>query len=77
MEHFMLTVIAILVTIAVGILSVAAVSLRNWKKEFKEDNDKEHGEIWDRVNKHGHKIECPVNDCKPHTAGVLINEGGG
>lgn len=33
-------------------------------------------ELWKRANSHGHKIECSEKDCRPKTAGVLINEGG-
>ena len=31
-------------------------------------------ELWKRANSHGHKIECTEKDCRPRTAGVLINE---
>ena len=76
-EHALLTVLSVGVTIAIALITILIVSLRNWKKEFKEGNDKEHGEIWERVNNHGHKIECSVKDCKPRTAGVLLKEQGG
>jgi len=60
-EHAMMTFISILVTIAIGLLAILIVSLRNWKIEITgkidkvcDDNEKDHNEIWDRVNHHWH-----------------------
>ena len=60
-EHALLTVLSVGVTIAIALISILIVSLRNWKKEIKasitelkEDNEKEHEEIWERVNHHWH-----------------------
>lgn len=74
-------VLSALITIAIFFMGAILVSFRNFKKDFQEkhkeyceQNEKDHEDIWDRVNNHGHKIECVVKDCKPRTAGVLINE---
>ena len=44
------------------------------KKADKEENEKEHGELWQRANGHGHKIVCNEETCKPYTDGLLIHE---
>ncbi len=53
-EHAFLTIISVGVTVLIALATTAIVSLRNWKKEFKAANDKEHAELWDRVNHHAH-----------------------
>jgi len=49
-EHALLTIITILASIGCSLLSILVVSMRN----FKVDNEKQHGEIWERVNHHRH-----------------------
>lgn len=31
-------------------------------------------DIWEKINNHGHKLECDKNECKPKTAGVLTHD---
>jgi hypothetical protein len=60
-EHALLAIISILVTIAIALLTILLTSLRTWKREIKatidkvcESNEKDHGELWERVNHHWH-----------------------
>lgn len=59
--HALLAFLSILVTIACCLLGILIISLRNWKKDIKEDiaefcasNKEAHEEIWQRVNHHWH-----------------------
>ena len=60
-EHAWLAVLSILVTIACALLSALLISMARFKKDMKDrvaevctKNEKDHGEIWDRVNHHWH-----------------------
>lgn len=60
-EHSLLTFISVLTTVAVGLLTILVTALRSWKKAIMEQvrevcamNQREHEEIWERVNHHLH-----------------------
>jgi hypothetical protein len=53
-EHVLPVFISAAVTVLIALVTTLLLSLRNWKKEFKAANDKEHAELWERVNHHSH-----------------------
>jgi hypothetical protein len=60
-EHSMLTLLSILVTINIGLMSLLIGLFKMSKKEMLdmmksicEVNEKEHNDMWDRVNHHYH-----------------------
>jgi len=60
-EHTMLTVLSVLVTITIGLVTLLIGFMRSGKNELLEkidkmcmENEKDHNEMWDRVNHHFH-----------------------
>ena len=39
-----------------------------FKKREKKDE-----QMWERINKHGHSIDCQSKECKPKTTAVTIS----
>lgn len=60
-ENVMLTVLSVLVTITIGLVTLLIGFMRSGKNELLAkidrmclDNEKDHNEMWDRVNHHFH-----------------------
>ncbi len=60
-EHVMLTVLSVLVTITIGLVTLLIGFMRSGKNELLAkidkmcmDNEKDHSEMWDRINHHVH-----------------------
>ena len=45
-----------------------------WTNEKIEGLVKETSKLWERINTHGHTIECTDKECKPKTTGVSIHD---
>lgn len=58
----------IIISLIIGLLQgLILIMIGTFKKEVKD--------LWERANRHGHKIECSEDSCKARTTAVLIHEG--
>ena len=60
-EHVMLSILSVLVTITIGLVTLLIGFMRSGKNELLAkidkmcmENEKEHNEMWERVNHHFH-----------------------
>ena len=55
----------------IGALWGVLLLLVGW---LRYDDKKEKESLWKRADRHGHKIECAEEKCKPKTSGVIVHE---
>lgn len=75
-NQFWLGLIGILIVIfqAIQVIQQRTQNIYvKWQNERIENLVKETQKIWNRVNTHGHWIECTDKECKPRTVGIDLN----